>query len=380
MRAKAAFLWQHVASPQGRALIVGSATGALALGLLPAIVQAVPVVGEELWWLSAVALVAVLVFSYHWARLFSRDGVGIVLFLHQPGPRNNRPKEPTIAAMRTHALRRHARCFVIDAEELLRGGEQEGKGRRDRVSFLYQVVQARFREEVYGRGDAGGGGGSLGPVSLYLTARLPEAYLLGKELHGHGQAQLTLMHHSEEAGRGLFDAVTLHSGLRRPPTPDDVRLLNGILAKPVPEDPHRMLDAADIRTFSPQDGAPPPARYALVLRGRHAPNLIQGALHAARTGRSDGYRFPEGATPEENHCAGALVMDTREGVIPDERQSYEALVRYVAYCWQQQLGRWAGQRDIPSVRGALFTNMPAPIVTALGAVIGHDTDLITYQR
>ncbi|MQS06739.1 hypothetical protein [Streptomyces alkaliphilus] len=369
-----------MASPHGRSLIIVSATGALALGLLPNIVQAVPVVGRELWWMAAVALLALLVFSYHWAKLFSRDGVGIVLFLHQPGPRGNRPKEPTIAAMRNHALRRHARCFVLDAEELLKSDGDERESRGDRVSFLYQVVQARFREEVHGMDDGGAGSGPLGPVSLYLTARLPEAYRLGRELHGHGQARLALMHQSEEAGRGLFEAVTLHSGLRRPPTPDEVRLLNEVLAVQVPEDPQRMLDAADIRPFPFSPGARPPARYALILRGRHAPNLIQGALAAARTGRSDGYLFPEGTRPTDNRCAGALVIDTKEGVIPDERRSYEALIRYVAYCWQGHLDRWGRQRELPSVRGALFTNVPVPLVAALGSVIGHDTDLIPYRR
>jgi hypothetical protein len=348
---------------EGVAVITGSLGASFALGMLPEILSSLP--GPALLWqvvLGGVGLLLVMVSTY---LLHHREGVGIVLYL-----RSGRAWDGTrLQAMTDDARRKHATCFTVNVDELL-GGEQV----RNRAAFAFRLMQARLAEGV---GNSGGRGVPES-ASFYVTAQLSDAYELGQllkfQVHddvdvyaeaGERQVRVQgeLMGMSEERGQSVFPAVGLDSRLQRTPDAADAACLEPVLAG---EPEWREL---------PGNGAS--SRIALVLRVSDKP-MVQGALEAAQTGTSGGYAFPGERPAEVNRCGGALVIDTRPGNIPDRREVYEALIRHVAHHWKRALDRW-GEQTGREARGVLFTDAPATIVVALGAVMGRNTELVPYR-
>jgi hypothetical protein len=401
-------LWKFLRSADGRAVVFASLGGALALGLLPDLVKSVPGVGSSVWWLILCLVVGVVTLAFFSDALRHREGAGIVLYMPQ-GPGGDRSR---LELMKADARRKHSTCFTVDVEEMLRGVTVA-----DRTQLAFRVMQARLAEETEGQG-------APQSVSFYITARLPEAYRLGQllkfQLHDavdvyaesaepDGQAptkesltqaqvqvqppaapapsrtiRAQLMGLSEERGKSVFPAVGLDSRLKAVPDEGDLTELRQVLTRdPATEPEWRQFDDG-IESDSDEDRARP-QRIALVLRVSDNATMVETAVNAARTGvgadpgKGGGYVFPEGTTPTENRCSGALVIDTRSGNIPDRAAAYEALIRYVAHHWKRRLDECSARtgRTGP-VRGLLFTDAPATIVLALGAVIGRQTDLVPY--
>ncbi|WP_416976970.1 hypothetical protein [Streptomyces sp. T028] len=390
---------------------------ALALGMLPDLVEAVPGVGGSVSWMGGVAVVAVLVVAWATHALRSREGVGIVIYLGS-GAHWDRTR---LRAMQDDALRRHAACFVVEPEALLGGVEVS-----DRVAFAYRVMQARLEEESVGDS------GAPESVSFYVTARHADAFRLGgllrAQLHDNvsvfaevpdrrsagaadpGQqppepsggrtvsgrrVTARLMGQSEERGRASFPALRLDSALKRPPDAEDLRRLRDVLADPE--------EGPVWHAFGGGSVASGPRRVALVVALADNPGLVRDALSAAERGESEAYRFPgspqrqvsprggagadgrrtagarpgaggadEGG-PAGNRCVGALVIRTRPGNVPDTTEHHEALVRYVVHHW----------RRVVEEQGAegtcwLFTDGPATFVLALGALVGRRTLLVPH--
>ncbi|SFC47226.1 hypothetical protein [Streptomyces aidingensis] len=366
MRRRLEFLRARLASPAGLLLLAASVSGSLALGMLPTLVQEVPRIGGSFWWLALVALAAVLVLGYCWSTLYYREGVGLVLYLGRPGQGWD---EHRVELMRADAMDRHARCFTVSTGKLLEG--QPDPGAADPVALAYQVIQARLAEEAADRGP-------VRSVSLYLTARLHQAYALGRRLKDQRHERLTLMDLSRTPGGGVFPALTLDSRPAEPPTAErDGPPLARVLDRP-------LGDPLDIRVFgraTAPDGTPagePPARCALIVSVAGNPSMVQEALRAARTGESGDYRFPGGGGPEAHRCAAALVIDTRPGHLDSRPEVFEAFVQYVAHHWKAWLKQWGEERRTP-VRGLLFTDAPGPVVTALGGVLGSGTDFVPHR-
>ncbi|MER5182592.1 hypothetical protein ABT009_30285 [Streptomyces sp. NPDC002896] len=398
-------LWKFLKSGDGRAVVFASLGGALALGLLPDLVQAVPGVGSSVWWMVLCLVVGVLVLAFFSDALRHREGAGIVLYMPQ-GPGADRSR---LELMKADARRKHSTCFTVDVEGMLRGVTVA-----DRTELAFRVMQARLAEETEGQG-------APQSVSFYITARLPEAYRLGQLLkfqlhdtvdvyaesaepdgrapaeepptqaHAHVREPVAtlatiraqLMGLSEERGKSVFPAVGLDSRLKAVPDANDQTELREVLTRDPAAEPEWRQFEDGIESDS-EDSARV-QRIALVLRVSDNATMVEDAVKAARTGvgadprRGGGYVFPEGTTPAENRCLGALVIDTRSGNIPDRAAAYEALIRYVAHHWKCKLDEWSGRSSRPGpVRGVLFTDAPATIVLALGAVIGRQTELVPY--
>lgn len=370
---RSAWLWRFLSSRQGLLTVGASATASLAVGLLPNLVQAVPGVGDAWWWWALVALGAVIVLAVCASLLHGKEGVGIVLYMGEPGWDDSR-----LPRMRADALERHASCFTVNVAELL-GPDQDGQDRDraeagggDRLRFAYRVMQARMREEA--------AAGQLPEyLSLYVTVRHPDAYRLGDLLRDQRHGIFQVVAQSEESGRGFFPAVGLHSELTQPPTDADIALLREVLER----DPE--TEGPEWQVFEQPDGFVP-RRIALVLPVTgHNAAVAEEACAAARSGSSEMYRFPGPADPgpdaapgsasDANRCAGALVFATKPGNLPDSLATYEALIRYVNHHWRRTMSELGEGRDVP-LRGWLFTDGPVPLVLALGRVLGRQTDLV----
>ncbi|WP_159032975.1 hypothetical protein [Streptomyces fodineus] len=342
--------------------IGASAAAGLAVGMLPNLAQAVPSVGGKWWWLALVAIGSVVVFAVCATLLYGREGVGIVLLVGEDGWDTTR-----LIAMRNNALQRHPSCFTVNVSELLGPygpGSPNSQSRPDaapdRVRFAHRVMQARMLEE----------GQAPEQVSLYVTARHVDAYRLGGLLRDQRHPSLSLMMFSREQGVGIVEALRLHSGLTQQPDARDLELLRDVLLRdPQSEGPEWVPFALP--------GGVTARRVAIVLpMAGHNAGMQEESLAAARDGRSERYRFPGQAEIPER-CAGGLVFATRPGNVPDRREIFEALVRYVNHHWQQKLSEMRANGD-SSLRGWLFTDGPVEVVVALGNVLGRQTELVSW--
>ncbi|MBC9725227.1 hypothetical protein [Streptomyces sp. TRM68367] len=199
-------------------------------------------------------------------------------------------------------------------------------------------------------------------VSLYVTARHRDAYQLGGLLRDQRHGNLSLMMQSRRAGTGIVEAMRLHSDLADPASPAQKELLREVLVRdPVTEGPEWV-------PFEQPDGVTA-RRIALVLPlAGHIVGTRDKALAAARDGHHPEYRFPCQGSPDDidrNRCAGALVFATKPGNVPDRREVYEALIRYVNQHWQGKMTEVLASQGDP-LRGWLFTDGPEEVVLALG--------------
>lgn len=353
------WLGRFLSSGQGLLTVGASAMAGLAVGLLPDLLQAMPWIGEDSWRLALVAFAAVLVFAVCATLLHGKEGVGIVLVVGEAGWDATR-----LDALRKDALERHASCFTVNVSELL--ADEDGRQVRDRVRFAHRVMQARLTEDGQTHQD----------VSLYVTARHRDAYHLGGLLRDQRHGNLHLMMQSRQANTGIVEALRLHSDLAAPASPAEKKLLREVFVRdPVTEGPEWV-------PFEQPAGVTT-RRLALVLPlAGHIVGTREKALAAARDGHHPEYRFPRQDSPvdiDHNRCAGALVFATRPGNIPDRREVYEALIRYVNQHWQGKMTEVLAGQDDP-LRGWLFTDGPVEVVVALGNLLGRQTDLVPHQR
>ncbi|MEU6815547.1 hypothetical protein [Streptomyces sp. NPDC046860] len=340
---------------------MASAAAGLAVGLLPNLVQAVPGVGGKLWWLAAVAVASVLLFAVCATLLHGKEGVGIVVVVSERGWDVTR-----LRALRSDALERHPSCFTVNVSELLgrdNGSEQQDSGHsHDRVRFAHRVIQARIleAEQPYEN------------VSLYVTARHHDAYRLGDLLRDQRHTSLRLIRQSHEDGVGIFEALRLHSGLTRQPDAKDMQTLRDVLVR----DPE--TEGPEWHAFARPDGDAV-RRMALILpMAGHLAGTREKALAAARDGRHDEYLLPQASGVRE-HCAGALIFATRSGNVPDRRDVYESLIRYVHHHWNLKMTEMLAAQGTP-LRGWAFTDGPTEIALALGHLLGRQADLVPWRR
>ncbi|MGW2320096.1 hypothetical protein [Streptomyces sp. NPDC001680] len=353
--------------------------------------------------MGTVAGVAVLVVAWATHALRSKEGVGIVIYLGA-GSHWDRIR---LREMQQDALRQHAACFVVEPDALLGGIAVS-----DRVAFAYRVMQARLEEETSGEA------GVAESVSFYVTARHQDAYRLGwmlrAQLHDNvavfaeeavgsegadgedGERQAAgqprpprriaarLMGRSEERGRTVFPAVRLDSSLKRPPTEEDLRLVREMVTAAEAErgkpswyafaEPGPAPEPSPEQEPGSVDGTAAgrrPRRIALIVALADNDNLVRDALDAAERGTSPVYAFPAAGGAEGNRCAGALVIRTRPGNIPDTTEHHEALVRYVVHHWRRTVEEQEAEGTC-----WLFTDGPATFVLALGALLGRRTALV----
>jgi hypothetical protein len=175
------------------------------------------------------------------------------------------------------------------------------------------------------------------------------------------------MGQSEEGGRNIFPAVRLDSGLKRMPDAADLRRLSTVLDGP----PRWVPFTAPQETSGP----PRPRRIALIVAVADNPRLVADAQSAAGLGESTRYAFPGAGTPEARRCAGALVITTRSGNIPDDREHYEALIRHIVTHWRRTVEEQGADETC-----WLFTDAPVTMVVALGALLGRRTTLVPLRH
>ncbi|MFD3375824.1 MULTISPECIES: hypothetical protein [unclassified Streptomyces] len=384
MQQRRSWVWTFLLSREGMWSLLATTAAALALGLLPNLVQAVPVVGDSLFGLMTVAMLAVLLVAWATHVLRSKEGVGIVIYLGA----NSHWDRTRLREMQDDALQRHAACFVVEPDALLGGIEVS-----DRVAFAYRVMQARLEEQTIGAGEA------PESVSFYVTARHADAYRLGgmlrAQLHENvsvfaespGEEESDRRHlrvpaprrriialvmgQSEERGRSSFPSVRLDSSLKLPPGESDLLRLRDAFAAPGQEPSWHQFTAS---SGTGTTAGLRPNRIALIVALSDNEGLVRDALCAAERGASEVYVLPGQAQrgdPEGNRCIGALVIRTQPGNIPDTTEHHEAFVRYVVHHWRRTV-----EEHGADATNWLFTDGPATFVLTLGALLGRRTVLV----
>lgn len=360
------WLWRFLTSREGVLTVLVTATGTLALGLMPNIADSLPYVGDSAWGLAGLALVSVVACAFAAQSLRSKPGVGIIFYLGAT-PQWDRLR---IELMERDARRRHETAFVIDPHTLLGGLTVS-----DRVTFAFRVMQARMAETAVLSGEM------PQSVSFYLVARHPDAYHLGSLLRAQLHEDVTVMDErehvrealvqgqlvaqSEERGRSTFPILRLDSTLKREPD-DGVRArLRGVVPDGEGAEWHWLA--------RPPEGARP-RRLALIVSMSDNVGMVPDALHAAGHGESAVYAFDDRLAPEDLRCAGALVIRTTRGNLPDRTEVHEAFLRHLVHHWRRAL-----ETHQPTGECLLFIDGPAPVVLALGALFGRRLSLVPLR-
>lgn len=370
-RTRRLWLVRFLSTPEGLWTVLGAGGAALALGLVPDLVQLIPWVDGSLPGMLVWALLGLVVVSVAQHKLRGKEGVGIVLYLGG----NERWHHSRVQAMVDHAKRHHDTCFVVEPSYLL-----QGTTGIDPVTITHRVVQARLEEA------AGTAAEVPRNVSFYVNAPHPHAYELGKILwnqpaervrvfteRGEDSPPLvlngSLMGMSEEQGQVAFRMLRLDSRLKEAPTTEELRLLEEQVLS-TQREPSRLevLEAGQDDTGSPGR----PKRLALIVSFENNA-ITPKALEAARSGRSNRYRIPRVPPGEPSACALARVITTRAGNVPDQLRCHEALVRHVFTTWRKDV------HDHHITDTWLFTDGPTGFVLALGALLGKNATLVPWD-
>lgn len=327
----------------------------VAVGTLP------DLLAQELFggrWIGLGAAAVVGLVGYFLAEYKRRPkpGVGVVLHLYDLPDRDDRRVE----VYRQHALGLHASCFVVDVPRLLHNVTVS-----DPAHFAFQAAQARLQEA-----ERDGGLEAADDVSVYLSAQHQEAFWLGGLSRTQVHRRVTLM--GAQFSRDnptVFPAVRLDDRLKEQPDATDRELLWEMLGRDPEEQPE----------WRPFSGAPAHAPPALIFAVANPQRTVDQAQRAAEAGEGAAYAFPGDRSPGENRAAGALVIRTGgssgTGQVPNSRDHYEALVRYVSVQWRQCLARHPHAGF-----GWLFTDAPVPLIAALGWLFRLDTRPVPHVK
>lgn len=341
-----------------RAVALGGAvyTGltALAAGLAPELVTSVlgsGLLSLVLTMTGVVLLLALLGWlSYRFA---GRDrGLGLVVNL----PPANLPRgewdELWPATVRQYAGNRHDATLLLNWE--VRTAPEERK--RD-LGYVHQAIAARLDEQAYAAHPRA-------PVTLYLQAKLHDAYLLATGLRRLGRPQLTMRQSRRIGSPQLTEQVpedarspAVYSpaySLTAPLTDQEHRRVRRYLSEPVSHD----LDVSD------QDHD----TVALIVCVSLTPGAVNDSVRRAREGAADS----DGLT---RRCHAALVIDkVGEEYLPYTPEDFALLVREIYTAWDAFL------QGHPEARHhRMFLAAPLGIAFSLGLVLPPSTRIVPHE-
>ena len=321
----------------GIATLLVATTSAVVIGLIPDLIRATLGTGLRalLWTILALAVVGVA------AKLFlvrPRE-LGIVLDL-DPGDQREWDGHPAQVA---HA---QAQAQQDRAPAPIRERLSVDPVRRN------EQLKSVFRQLNKASGN------QTQAVSLYPSVTVHDSFAIGRLVRA-GSFPMTLMQKPEaldDAGQ-FYPAIGLGAHLRSPLTHADRQRAEAFLrADPVDLNPHADAD-----------------RLALVVVLSARSVLIRpSAVKAAAAGRSDDY-----AMGPNDRCRAALVIETIDGSVPADRNSFELTVRYAYERWTA----WLDEQQSGTGEQILFLAGPNTIAMALGYVFGRQRmRLIPHTR
>lgn len=353
-------LWSVLVSRRGLGALMVAVFGAVALGVVPNLVQAV---SDSVWVFAGVFVVGVGLTVVGWVLIRDR-GVGVVVALFPPQQNTGSWVEALVNASRAA----HSSTMVIDRHGL---GLDEfaGADRRARVRLAVKVLDARVSEYTAAKGN-------MERVGLYPSAQLADGFELGRALRsGWPQPYLTVMH-SARAGSGaaVVPGLVLSGGLQAPPTPAQQALIA----------PHLAADSTNLVAVP---DAPKAARLrlGLVVRVASQSSMVDDAVFVARTGkvvrddgRHTGYVLDEADPAAAGMACGAyVVVDTTSAYLPERAEVFQAMVAYIGRCWRDAYEQWRAQVGDPPA-GVLFFHGPLPIAIGLGWLL-DGVDIVPHE-
>jgi hypothetical protein len=355
-----ASLSRHLRTREGAGTLLIAVCSAVALGVVPNMLEKVKDSG---WFYLAVfccALVAVLV---GW-NLVQKRGVGVVVQLYP------QPQESRLEQMKDDSRGRNESTLLLDRRRLTPDGRTLSLP--EVLDLTAVFIDARVIEQ---RGPSPGAmSAPSSEVSLYPLAPMRDGFLLGRRL-SHERHDLTIMHIE---GAAIYPGVLLSPGLQAPLTAEERTLAESLLE-----------DVATPVTPTPFPGVPPEHRHRLAMLVRLSPahEMIATSREVARTGsvrrpntgNHTGYVFDADDTEADGTPCGAyLTIEVKADRLPDQA-AFEAVTKYIHRTWQQAHNAWAAHCGTSDIETRFFFMGPLPIAIALGWLTARDTaDLVHH--
>lgn len=364
MRGWAKQLWSVVRSRQGGGALLIAVFGAVALGVVPNVLQSWT---DSVWAFGAVFVVCVALAIVGWALTRDR-GLGVVVAWYPP----EQNTDSWVQVLKSASRSAHSSTLVID-RGALRADRYAGLDRQARADLVFRLLDARLTEYLEA-------GGAMGDVAVYPSAQVSDAFLLGRALRYGSWPSLRLMHSSRAHGRGVVPGPELSSALLEPISTVQLALIAPSLA-PAPPAEDGLVVA--------NPGAPQAVRHrlALVVRLASLPSMVDDARYVALSGRvvregdgrHTGYVLDE-TDPRApgDPCGACVIVDTGDAYLPERPDVFEAMVMHIRERWRVAQREWSAQVG-RSARGVLFYHGPISIAIALGWLLGEEMDIVHHE-
>lgn len=358
-------LVEHLRSREGAGALVIATSSAVALGVVPNLIDALP---HPIWAAIIAFVVTVLITPLGWALRHER-GLGIVLGLYPPGQQ----QDSRIVTLAAASAARHTSSFEVRPRLLSPAGTDLGaKGRADLTA---EIIDARAVEEARRF--------SATDVTLYPLIPLREGFHLGRQLANRNWTSLTVMHLSGSNAKSVIPGVRLGTHLTGPLTPAQLALVNDCVHP----------SSGDAITPEPHPECPRTHRHRLAVIIRLSPSdaMVEDALHVARTGslRRPYSLAHTGYLPHIDATCGAhVVIESTRTYLDEAPETFEALANHlhrtittVAEAWRNHLAVTSPTPHRP-VDVLVFLAGPLPIAIALGWLGAHhpETDLVHHDK
>ncbi|WP_407286465.1 hypothetical protein [Streptomyces sp. BP-8] len=339
-------LWDFLRSREGFGTLLIAAFSAIALGVVPNILQKLHDSG---WFFLAVFLVATVIVVLGWILRRER-GVGVVIQMFPLLPTETARLEALLAA----SANNHTSTLFLQPKLLQPGAEPLTPAAR--ADLVANLIDARMAE--YTRN------GRDGDLTLYPLAQMRDGFILGQRLAEDRAKTFTVMHVSANH-HTVLPAVNLGSHLTQPLPPVQQVLLDNCLKQPV---------APVVPVAHPNCPPEHKHRLAFIVRLSRADTMTDDARHVAETGqprlpnrRHTGYIFdkdhPDAAT---SPCGAHVIVEASTDYLPETQETFEAVATHLYRTWADARDKWKAQSHSSDIATSLFIMAPLPITIALG--------------
>ncbi|MGW2410133.1 hypothetical protein ACWCXK_37300 [Streptomyces sp. NPDC001739] len=339
-------LWDFLRSREGFGTLLIAAFSAIALGVVPNMLQKFRDSG---WFYLAVFLVATVIVVLGWILRRER-GVGVVIQMFPLLPTETARLEALLSA----SAGNHTSTLFLQPKLLHPGGEPLTPTAR--ADLIANLIDARVAEHTRA--------GCEGDITLYPLAQMRDGFILGQRLAEDRAKTFTVMHVSANR-HSVLPAVNLGGHLTQPLPPAQQVLLDNCLKQPaVPVVP------------VPHPNCPREHRHrlAFIVRLSRADTMTDDARHVAMTGqtrlpsgRHTGYIFdkdhPDTST---SPCGAHVIVEASTAYLPETQETFEAVTTHLYRTWADTRDKWKAQSHSLDIETHLFIMAPLPIAIALG--------------
>ncbi len=356
-------LWSFVRTREGVGTLLIAAFSAIALGVVPNMLEKL---WDSGWFYLAAFLTAAVIVVLGWVLRRER-GVGVVVSLFP----QHLTQTSRVTEMRRASQHNHSSTLYVDPRLLSPGNKPLSPA--DRADLVANLIDARADEYKSSGGD--------GTITLYPLARMRDGFLLGRRLFSDQHASLSVMHSSRDDAKTVVPGLTLAAHLTHPLTPPQQALIAATL-RTSPGHPHPQP--------VPHPACPPEHRHrlALIVRLTPATAMTDDAVHVAMTGdvrrptdrTHTGYVLDE-TNPEATGtpCGAHVIIETSVAQLPETQETFEAVAAHLRHAWSAARDAWKAHSASTTVDTRLFITAPLPITIALGWLTANDSISVVHH-